>query len=74
MLQQMVDYAHAWHKHDIAEMTNEQLARLNYDAMVEIVLASEMPVRDVERIRSFEGDTVSRLAWMAREHCRQCAT
>lgn len=58
-------------KSDIARMSNDELSRLNYDTMVELVLASELPVQDVKRIRSFEGETVSHLARMARDYCRQ---
>ena len=58
-------------KSDIARMSNDEISRLNYDAMVEIVLASELPVQNVNRIRSFEGETVSNLVRMARDHCRK---
>ena len=58
---------------DIAQLTNDQINRLNYDEMVDVVLASELPVRNVESIRSFEGDTVCRLVHRAREHCRRTA-
>jgi len=67
-----VDHPIALRKSDIAQLTNEDISRLNYDAMIEVVLASEMPVRNVERIQLFEGDTVVRLARMARDHCRTC--
>ena len=61
----------ALQSHDIAEMTNDQIAQLNYDEMIDVVLASQMPVRNVERIHSFEGETVYRLVYSARRHCRQ---
>ena len=57
-------------KSDIAGMSNDEIARLNYDAMIDVVLASELPVRDASRIRTFEGETVANLARMARDHCR----
>lgn len=58
-------------KSDIARISNDELSQLNYDAMVELVLASELPVPDVNRIHSFEGETVSNLARMARDYCRE---
>ena len=55
----------------IAELTDDQLARLNYDEMVRVILASGMSVRNVERIHTFEGVTVLRLARCARNFCRK---
>ena len=70
VLQQIPAGEVRWQKADIAAMTNDEISRLNYDAMVDLVLASELPVRDVYRIRSFEGETISRLVHMARDYCR----
>ena len=73
MLNRVISRMQDLDKADIARMSNDEISQLNYEAMVEIVLASEMPVRNIERIRTFEGETVSRLAWMARDHCRKQA-
>ena len=73
MLNRVTSHVKDLDKADIARLSNDEISQLTYDAMVEIVLASEMPVRNVERIRTFEGETVSRLAWMARDHCRKQA-
>ena len=62
---------HEFRTTEIAQMSLEEMSHLTYDAMIDVVLASGLPVRNVERIRTFEGETVSRLAHMAREHCRK---
>ena len=74
VLNHIVQGADSLRKSDIARLSNEELSRLNYDAMVELVLASELPVQDVKRIHSFEGETVSNLARLARDHCRKQTT
>ena len=71
MLNHIIHPAHELKKSDIAKLSNEEIWRLDYEEMIDLVLASEMPVRNVESIRTFEGETVSRLAWMARNHCRK---
>jgi hypothetical protein len=58
-----------WTKEQIAALTNSQLAQLNYDEMVEIVLASGVPLRDFMHIRTMEGDALVRLVHWARQHC-----
>jgi hypothetical protein len=47
-----------------------QLVHLNYDEMVRIVLMADVPVRNVERIQTMEGDTLVRLVHLARACCR----
>jgi hypothetical protein len=59
-----------WTKGQIAALSDSQLAYLNYDEMVEFVQVSGVPVRDIERVRSLEGDALMRLAHWAREFCR----
>ena len=71
MLDHITKKTAALSRSEISQMTDEQLSRLNYDALVDVVLASNVPVRDVQRIHSFEGDTVFRLARMARRHCQE---
>jgi hypothetical protein len=60
-----------WTKARIASLSDLQLARMNYDEMVRIVLIADVPVRNVERIQTMEGDTLMRLAHMARARCRR---
>jgi hypothetical protein len=62
---------HEFETTEIAQMSLEEMSHLSYDAMIDVVLASGLPVRNIEGIRAFEGETVSRLAHMAREHCRR---
>ena len=42
----------------------------NRDEMVEVVIASGIPVPQGERIRDFEGEMLVRLVYSARRHCR----
>ena len=70
VLSHIIEGKDALHRSDIAAMSNDEISRLDYDAMVHIVLVSELPVRDVKRIGSFEGETIARLARMARDYCR----
>jgi len=63
-----------WTKVQIAALSNSQLAHLNYDEMVEIVLVSGVPVRDFERVRTMESDALVRLVHCARQFCRGQAT
>ena len=72
VLSHIVESRDRLQKSDIARMSNDEISQLNYDAMIDIVLASELPVRDASRIRSFEGETVANLVRMARDHCRKC--
>ncbi len=58
-----------WTREQIAALTNSQLASLNYDEMVEIVLASGVPLRDFMHIRTIEGDALVRLVHWARQQC-----
>jgi hypothetical protein len=60
-----------WSKAQIAALSDSQLAHLNYDEMVTIVLVAELPVRNVERIQTMEGDTLVRLVYSARAYCRR---
>jgi hypothetical protein len=60
-----------WTKARIAGLSDSQLARMNYDEMVRIVLIADVPVRNVERIQTMEGDTLVRLVHLARAHCRR---
>jgi hypothetical protein len=60
-----------WTKAQIANLSDLQLARMNYDEMVRIVLIADVPVRNVERIQTMEGDTLVRLVHLARARCRR---
>ncbi len=60
-----------WTKSRIAALSDLQLARLNYDEMVKLVLVAGIPVRNVERIHTMEGDTLVRLVNFARVCCRR---
>jgi hypothetical protein len=59
-----------WTQGQIAALSDLQLARLNYDEMVGIVLVSGVPVRDIKRVCSLDGDTLVRLVHCARRFCR----
>jgi hypothetical protein len=63
-----VDKGH-WTREQIAALDDRQLARLNYDELVEIVLASGVQVRDRQRVCTMESDALVRLAHVARRHC-----
>ena len=54
----------------IASLTVSDIARLDYDEMVDLVAASELPVVDSRRLQSMESDILVRLAYAACEHCR----
>ena len=56
-----------WTKAQIASLSDSQLVHLNYDEMVRIVLMADVPVRNVERIQTMEGDTLVRLVHLARD-------
>ena len=58
---------------DIAHFTDEQLGRLNFEEMIEVIFVSKMTVRNVESIHECEGDTIFRLAYRARDICRKSA-
>ena len=60
-----------WTKAQIAGLSDSQLGHMNYDEMVRIVLMADVPVRNVERIQTMEGDTLVRLVHLAREGCRR---
>jgi hypothetical protein len=60
-----------WTKSKIATLSDSQLACLNYDEMVKLVLVAGIPVRNVECIRTMEGDTLVRLVNFARVCCRR---
>jgi hypothetical protein len=60
-----------WTKARIASLSDLQLARMNYDEMVRIVLIADVPVRNVEHIQTMEGDTLVRLVHFARAYCRR---
>ena len=63
-----------WTKSDIAALSDSQLARLNYDEMVDLVLYSGVPLRDSQRVPAMEGDALMRLVHWARQFCRGQAT
>jgi len=56
---------------EIASLSIDEIESLHFDEMVEIVLASGMPVRDRQQLPMCEGDTIMRLVYMAREFCRR---
>src|SRR4051812_10869229 len=58
-----------WTREQIAVLQDWQLARFNYDELVEIVLASGVLRRDGQRVSRMEGDALVRLAGFARQHC-----
>ena len=58
-------------KSRIASLTPQDIARLTFDEMVEVVISSQITVARIERIHEFDGDTVVRLVYSARQHCRQ---
>ncbi len=60
-----------WTKSQIASLSDLQLARMNYDEMVELVLVAGVPVNNIERIHTMEGDTLVRLVNWARVCCRR---
>jgi hypothetical protein len=60
-----------WTKAQIAALSDSQLAQLNYDEMVKLVLTAGVPVHNVERIDTMEGDTLVRLVNWARVCCRR---
>ena len=62
-----------WTKAQIASLSDLQLVHLNYDEMVRIVLMADVPVRNVERIQTMEGDTLVRLVHLVRACCRRDA-
>lgn len=57
-------------KSEIAALTPSDIAKLTFDEMVEVVIASEISVRRIDQIRNFEGETLVRLVYSARSHCR----
>ena len=59
-----------WTKDRISALSDLQLALMDFDEMVEIVLASGVPVRNSERIHTIESDTLVRLVHWARQFCR----
>ncbi len=60
-----------WTRSRIASLSDLQLARLNFDEMVALVLVAGVPVRNVERIHTMEGETLVRLVNFARACCRR---
>jgi len=62
-----------WTNCQIAALSDSQLAHLNFDEMVEIVLASGVSVRDIKCVRTMESDALVRLLNWARQWCR-CQT
>jgi hypothetical protein len=58
-----------WNREQIAALTDSQLAHLNYDEMVEVVLASGVPTRDIAYVRTMESDALVRLVYWARQSC-----
>ena len=60
----------AWTKERIAALDQAELARLNYDEMVEIVRASGIPLRDMHWVTTLESDVLVRLVHWARQSCR----
>lgn len=59
-----------WTKRQIAALSFSQVARLNYDEMVQVVLDAGVSVRDVERVHSMDGDLLMRHVHWAIECCR----
>ena len=60
-----------WTKAQIAALSDSQLAHMNYDEMVKLVLVAGVPMHNVERIHTMEGDTLMRLVNWARVCCRR---
>jgi hypothetical protein len=63
-----------WTKRQIAALSFSQVARLNYDEMVQVVLDAGVPLRNVSRIDTMEGDLLMRHVHWAIECCRHEAT
>ena len=57
-------------KDEIASLTPARIARLSFEEMIEVVVASGISVHRLEQIRDFDGDTLVRLVYSARRHCR----
>jgi hypothetical protein len=49
-----------WTKGEIAALNFSQVAHLNYDQMVKVVLDSGVPVPNGECVHTMEGDTLMR--------------
>jgi len=63
-----------WTKGQIAALSFSQVARLNYDEMVQVVLDAGVPVRDVKCVHTMEGDTLMRLVHWSIQCCRRETT
>ena len=59
-----------WMREKIAALSDWQLAQLNYDELVEIVIQSGVPLRNCARVREMESDSLVRLVYWARQCCR----
>lgn len=57
-------------KAEIASLTPADIAKLTFDEMVEVVIASEIPVPQVKRLHDLDGEMLVRLVYSARHHCR----
>lgn len=57
-------------KSEIAALTPSDIAKLTYDETVEVVIASEISVRRIDQLRNVEGESLVRLVYSARRHCR----
>jgi hypothetical protein len=62
-----------WSREQIAALSNSQLAHLNYDEMVEVVLTSGVPLRDAQSVRTMESDALVRLVHWSWQFCRSQA-
>jgi hypothetical protein len=58
-----------WTREQIAALTDSQLAGLTYDEMVDIVLASGVPMRDFAYIRTMESEALMQLVHWAHLSC-----
>ena len=59
-----------WIKGEIAALSFSQVAGLNFDDMVAVVLAAGVPMPDLECIHTMDGDTLMRHVHWAIQCCR----
>ncbi len=57
-------------KDEIAQLSSTDICKLRWDQMVSVVQTSEAPINPRVRFDTIEGDTLVRLVYFARQHCR----
>ncbi|HEX3998490.1 MAG TPA: hypothetical protein VHX65_08070 [Pirellulales bacterium] len=66
--------ARHWTRKEIAALSFSQVAELNYDEMIRLVLDSGVPFRDVKSLHTMDGDVLMRHVHWARQYCRRETT